>query len=369
MLISFPHMGSMSIPLKSLFAGFGCEVRLPPPITKKTLELGVRHSPETVCLPFKLTLGNMIEALEQGADTIVTCGGVGPCRLGYYAQVQKGILHGLGYEFEMMVIEPNLSNILRNLRRVSAGCGLRMIYSAFRVTVEKINALDSIEQKVLKMRPREKVAGEADSIWNKALAMIDTADTVAHVRSVWQKTEHELDTIAVDPAVSPLRIGIVGEIYVMIEAFVNQDLDRRLGGMGVEVQKTMLLSDYVSGHLFRKREYLEEFKRLANLAWPYLGHYVGGHGLKSIAHTIDMGQANYDGIIHVFPFSCMPEVVALNILPKVSYDVDVPVLSIAFDEQSGNAGITTRLEAFVDLLSYRRLRKNNNYSSSLKNTL
>lgn len=103
MIISFPHMGNLSVVLKTLFSGLGCEVLTPPSISKKSIELGIKYSPEAVCLPFKITLGNYIEALEQGANTIVTCGGVGPCRLGYYAEVQRCILQELDYQFEMII--------------------------------------------------------------------------------------------------------------------------------------------------------------------------------------------------------------------------------------------------------------------------
>lgn len=357
MIVAFPHMGDMNIVLNALFTGLGCEVKLPPSITKKTLELGVRHSPEAVCLPFKMTLGNMIEALEQGADTIVTCGGVGPCRLGYYAEVQKSILQGLGYKFELLAIEPNIGDILRAVRRVSSGQSLQTIYSAFRLAIEKMNALDDIQRNVLKLRPREKIPGQSDAVWQQALSEFDAAKGLAAVRAVWQNAQKELDTIELSSGQPLLRVGIVGEIYVMLEPYVNLDLYRRLGRMGVEVHQTMQLSDYVNGHLFRKSEYLKKFKQLAGLAEPYLGHYVGGHGLKSIAHTVNMGTENFDGIIHVFPFSCMPEVIAINILPKVSNDVKIPVLSLAYDEQSGDAGVTTRLEAFIDLLKYRRLQR------------
>jgi predicted nucleotide-binding protein (sugar kinase/HSP70/actin superfamily) len=92
------------------------------------------------------------------------------------------------------------------------------------------------------------------------------------------------------------------------------------------------------------------------LARPYLGHYVGGHGLKTVGYTVELAQSAYDGIIQVFPFSCMPEVVAKNILPQVSQQAGIPVMSLAYDEQSGQAGVQTRLEAFVDLLRYRRLQ-------------
>jgi len=58
MIISFPHMGALSIVLQALFTSLGRKVILPPAISKRTLELGVKYSPEAVCLPFKITLGN-----------------------------------------------------------------------------------------------------------------------------------------------------------------------------------------------------------------------------------------------------------------------------------------------------------------------
>jgi predicted nucleotide-binding protein (sugar kinase/HSP70/actin superfamily) len=61
-----------------------------------------------------------------------------------------------------------------------------------------------------------------------------------------------------------------------------------------------------------------------------------------------------DGIIHVFPFTCMPEIVAQNIQVKVSKELDNPVLTQIISEQTGEAGYQTRLEAFLDVLLERR---------------
>ena len=57
---------------------------LPPKMTRHTLEIGARYSPDTVCTPFKSTLGCMIEALDSGADTLMMSHGL--CRLGYYGE-------------------------------------------------------------------------------------------------------------------------------------------------------------------------------------------------------------------------------------------------------------------------------------------
>ena len=72
---------------------------LPEP-TRRTVELGSRNSNDYVCAPFKHILGDYIEALELGADVLVQF--AGPCRLGYYGELQESILRDLGYEFEML---------------------------------------------------------------------------------------------------------------------------------------------------------------------------------------------------------------------------------------------------------------------------
>lgn len=59
------------------------------------------------------------------------------------------------------------------------------------------------------------------------------------------------------------------------------------------------------------------------------------------------------------PFTCIPEIVARSILPRVSRDLGIPVMSLILDEQTGLAGVLTRLEAFVDLLARRRMQSGN----------
>jgi predicted nucleotide-binding protein (sugar kinase/HSP70/actin superfamily) len=350
-------MGTMHITLSALFKGLGLEVLPPPPITKKTMDLGTKYAPETACLPFKITLGNFIEALEQGADTIITCGGVGPCRLGYYAQVQKDILNELGFEFELIAVEPNIIEVFKILQRFTPGKSWQDVYWAFKLAGAKMTALDNMERKTYSVRPREKVPGKADLLWQQAVNAMEAAQDISSVTALAKVFNEKLDNIELKCGYQPLRIGIIGEIYIMLEPFVNQDMIRQLGKMGVEVYKAMYLTDYVQVHLQRNRRACKDYQQIVDMAMPYLGHYVGGHAIKSIGCTVQMSKAGLDGVIQVFPFTCMPEIIAKNILPQVSKAVNMPIMSLAFDEQSGEAGVFTRLEAFIDLLNYRRLKK------------
>jgi predicted nucleotide-binding protein (sugar kinase/HSP70/actin superfamily) len=54
----------------------------------------------------------------------------------------------------------------------------------------------------------------------------------------------------------------------------------------------------------------------------------------------------------------MPEIVAQNILNKVSREEDIPILELVLDEQTGKAGYITRIEAFIDLVQRRKLKIN-----------
>ena len=94
--VGFPRMDHYNVALQYLVeTGLDCQYVMAPPMTRKTLELGSKYSPDFVCAPFKYTLGSMLEMLQQGVDTIVETGGV--CRLGYYGELHEQILRDLGY--------------------------------------------------------------------------------------------------------------------------------------------------------------------------------------------------------------------------------------------------------------------------------
>ena len=85
---------------------------------------------------------------------------------------------------------------------------------------------------------------------------------------------------------------------------------------------------------------------------------IGGECIETIGDTVYAAKHGVDGVIHISPFSCMPEIVAQNILPKLSKNENIPVLSLILDEQTGRAGYITRIEAFVDLVKRKKMKKN-----------
>ena len=65
-----------------------------PEATRQTTEVGVQNSSDYVCTPYKHILGDFVEALDLGADLVIQFGG--PCRLGYYGELQETTMREMG---------------------------------------------------------------------------------------------------------------------------------------------------------------------------------------------------------------------------------------------------------------------------------
>ncbi|MCL5291000.1 MAG: CoA protein activase [Actinobacteria bacterium] len=360
MPVTWPHLGNLEIVLKDLITAAGQPYILPPKNTARTLQLGLRHSPEFACLPLKITIGNFIEALEAGADTLIMAGGIGPCRFGYYAQVQRAILNDLGYDFEMIVLEPPAMGwklFVDTLKRIAPGKSLWEIAKAIKLAFRKGRAIDAVEREVLKYRAYERKKGATTKAYRAALNVLDEA--LFEKDAIDEAKEEALGLVYgvekdVDRPV--LKMGIVGEFYLLLEPFVNFDVEEYLGHSGVSIERSVYVSDWISpgnnniiGGISE-----EEIKRAAA---PYLNHFVGGEGQATVGHTVIYAGHGFDGVMQLFPFTCMPDTIAKSILPRVGRDFDIPILSLVIDEQTGKAGLITRLEAFLDLLWSRRMQR------------
>lgn len=350
-------MGNMYICLKAMLGMLGVETVVPPPTSKKTILLGVRHCPEFACLPMKVNLGNFLEAHEKGADTILMAGGVGPCRFGYYAQVQREIIEDLGLDFKLIVLEPpqkHITELLVKIKELTGNKSWGKIIRAVRFGFLKAVAVDKVEQRTHYIRPRETVTGSVEKAYQRSIQLIDAAKTPKELVDVEREINSLLNQVSIDPHRQVLKVGLVGEIYVLLEPFVNLEIERTLGRMGVEVERSIYLSEWINDHLFMGLLRMKGSKHAKEKSSPYVNHGVGGHGRETIGSTVLYSERDFDGVVQLAPFTCMPEIIAESILPHVSRERKIPTFSLVVDEHSGEAGVVTRLEAFVDLLKRKR---------------
>src|SRR5690554_4505532 len=162
-------MGKVYIPVKALFDELGVDIVIPPKISKGTLETSTKLCPEMACLPLKISMGNYLASIKRGADTIVLSGSCGPCRFGYYGVVQKEILRDLGYDVDIVILDPpreGIKELLSRIRKITGNSylykGLKVLKKAFKVCEET----EKLLKLVLKQRCRELEKGSTDRILN-----------------------------------------------------------------------------------------------------------------------------------------------------------------------------------------------------------
>lgn len=357
MKITFPHFGNVYIVAKVFLEELGHTVVPPPVCSKRTLELGVKHSPDMMCLPFKIFIGNYLESVERGADTILITGSCGPCRFGMYSLLQKDILKDLNIDAEIMVIEPigeGRREFFNNMKRLTNSNNPSDIFKKGKLALKLIKTADELTDLSNYTRAYAKDKNQVNKIMNTYYINATKVKGTEGILNLIKDTEDKLKKVELKENYNPIKIGIIGEIYTIIEPFVNLDVEKKLGELGVLVDKSLTPTKWLEHHVFSypfgSKSENEKFK----LAKPYLEDQVGGHGRETVGSAIYYKNMGYDGVIQILPLNCMPEIVAKSILKSVSKDIDFPILTLIVDEMTGEAGFITRLEAFIDLIAKRK---------------
>lgn len=318
-----------------------------PEASKQTLERGAAQSNDFVCAPFKHILGNYIEALDAGADVLVQF--TGPCRLGYYGELQESILRDMGYEFEMLnfaaIAGQPLKEYVRTCKKLvnpdlSVAEGIKAMLVAFKM----IECLDAYNDYYLKHAG----FGEKAKVEKARSRFFDRMGQVAtrhDVEAAFQAGVEELDAATEPLPENPIRIGIVGEYFTAVDPQSNLDVERKLLDMKVSLARAMNITN-------RNIRYNEpELRREVE---EYVEYDTGPTSTLTIAAAKRYAEEGFDGIVHLKSSGCTPEIDCMPVLQRISRDYRIPVLFLSYDSQTSDTGLDTRLEAFYDMIAMRK---------------
>jgi predicted nucleotide-binding protein (sugar kinase/HSP70/actin superfamily) len=180
-------------------------------------------------------------------------------------------------------------------------------------------------------------------------------------------------------------IGIVGEIYVRLHSYSNNDIVRQIEEIGGEAwvapfgewilyctnrfiangKRDKNLKNILSGKFFNamlnrdEKKLLEPFRddllnwhepstqEVLTMSAPYIEETFEGESVMSVGKAIDYERKGCAGIINLLPFSCMPGTVVSALSKKVRENQNnIPWLNVDIDGMDGNNG-RSRLEAFI----------------------
>lgn len=137
-----------------------------------------------------------------------------------------------------------------------------------------------------------------------------------------------------------LKIGLLGHAYNIYDNFINMEIVKKVTEMGAAV---------VTAEMLPHAEVLKEAKkRQSELYWTYEKEIAGAAYL--------LVKQKVDGIIFIISFPCGPNALTIEHLIRQIKN-QLPVMTLVMDEHQSQAGVLTRLEAFLDLV---RSAKNKN---------
>ncbi len=385
-----PQMCDHAYAFAAAFRGAGLAAEVIPASDEESLALGRQWTSGRECLPCIVTAGDMLRELGRpGADPAKLAffmpSGTGPCRFGMYNRLHQLILRDAGFA-GVPIVSPNQgASFYRDFKRLPR--------DPTRAAWQGIVAIDALVAALCAVRPYEATAGAAEAAYRESLRAVET--TLERGGALGETMEWCANRFAALAAGRPEklrpRVGIVGEIYVRSHTFSNQDLVRRLEGLGLEVELAGFAEWIYYTNWTRKRRTRAEghwrlwlgtqvkdrvqradeaaikkpFRKLFGdlreaatgdvvaLGSPYIHDSFEGEAVLSVGKALEMAHGGSAGrpaagVVNVMPFTCMPGNIVAAVLKRLRREMrDLPLLSVAYDGQQ-DSSLEIRLEAFAE---------------------
>lgn len=126
------------------------------------------------------------------------------------------------------------------------------------------------------------------------------------------------------------KILLFSHIYILQDEFVN-----------LRVQDILSKNNVVAIPV----NIIPYDKRDSTFTWDFMG--------EEIARLKSLDYSKISGIIQLSSFCCGPDSVVIEYMQDFTSTKGIPFLNLMLDELSGEAGIETRIEAFVDTIYWR----------------
>lgn len=294
---------------QAFFEHLGLEVVLDAPSDRLTLETGDHLSVDECCLASKLFLGHVLALVERGVDAVFV-----PSIMGY------GRFETFCTKFQAL---PDLTV------NAFAVAGKRVRVVSVRIDER---GDESEEQAFIGLGQRFGASRkETKRAWRAAVAAQRAYDgAMAHEQEALVKSIAKLPE-----ADRPLTILVAAHPYVSHDPFVGGVVEDALREQGACV----LFADETDRARSLKRSY--DFSH--SIPWMVNRELIGS--ILALHEVID-------GIVLMSAYPCGPDSMCDDAIERCIKGK--PILTLTVDAQAGTAGVETRVESFVDILSYQK---------------
>lgn len=337
------------------FSALGAEAVFSDPTNKRILDDGVRSCVDEACLPIKLFYGHVLN-LKDRVDYILVPRFTSISKNEYICPEFGGlpdmIRHNLKGLPSLIDTEVNMRKSARGgleaavefgamigADRRKAAKALRLASQNFR----KDSFYTEFKKKVLKGENRVQAdAGKVETIPEGACQKSENRP-----QTECQKGENRPRPKSQKSENCPhgecrkrLCVGVIGHPYTVYDRYISMDLLRKLADHGVESRTIESVDEAdINRHASR-------------LAKPMFWN----HGRMAYGAALHMAEGGeVDGFICLSSFGCGIDSFVNDLIERhVRRRFGIPLITMTIDEHSGEAGFNTRLEAFLDMLQWRR---------------
>jgi predicted nucleotide-binding protein (sugar kinase/HSP70/actin superfamily) len=140
------------------------------------------------------------------------------------------------------------------------------------------------------------------------------------------------------------RILLLGHPYNIYDNHINMNIIKKLMDNNIKIITAEMIEETISRH------YASTLPK--RMFWSQ-----GQKVLGSSFSLID--RKTIDGIIYISAFGCGIDSVLIELVEEKAKERNTPFTLITIDELTGEAGINTRIEAFLDMLDWRKKNEDN----------
>ncbi len=288
----------------SFFNDVGAEVIVSDKSNKRILNNGTIYTVEDACIPVKLYNGHVLY-LKDKVDYLFIPRIMGVYEKEYICPKFCGLPEVVKYSIKDL---PKLINTKIDLTK-SSNMKDAILNMGSYITTDKKRIISAYEKALIKYNEHK-----------------------SSMKNTYINEQNE-------------QIMIMGHPYILYDEYLNMNVIKKLKSYGY----SCITPDNLDDDLVN--EYANSYP--GKIFWLFFRKMLG-----SCLYLIENNF--FDGVIYISSFGCgIDSVVAETIERRLRRETNIPFMLMTIDEHSGEAGFNTRLEAFIDMLEWRKINENN----------
>ncbi len=303
------------------FSDLGIEIVLSDATTKKTMTSGSSLVVPETCLPVKVYAGHILNLLDKGIDKILV-----PSIQSIAPKIYNcSKIRGLPDLIRNVVKKP-FTMIEATFDKSEKNCGL---YDFLKEIASQFGITDFSRIK--------KASKNAWKVYNNFHVM--TRSGIPYKTALRNALENKV-VINDNQKSYPINIALIAHGYNLYDERVSMKIFDKLEKLDVKVFTALNLT---------QEQMLEGLNSMNTKLYWANEYEISG----AASHYIQ--DRKIDGVITINAFGCGPDSMMIERISRFARIHSKPILHLSIDEQTGEAGFVTRIEAFIDML-YRKKR-------------